>query len=69
MFFSLPTKTDGFQNRKFWGISRLAVLVHQQFWYPFGWFLGIQKGIKIDGFQLATLRIANFGVPATLVPV
>ena len=43
---------DGFQNRKFWwGLSKQASLVHQQFWYPFGWFFGPQKGIKTDGFQ------------------
>ena len=37
-------KTDGFPNRKFWGLSKLAMLVHQEFWYTFGWFLGTQKG-------------------------
>ena len=31
-------KTDGFQNGKFWGLSKLVFLVHQQFWYPFGCF-------------------------------
>ena len=45
------TKTDGFQNGKFWGLSKLAILVHQQFWYTFGWFFGTQKGTKADGFQ------------------
>ena len=33
-------KTDGLQNRKFWGLSKLAMLVQQQFWSPFGWFFG-----------------------------
>ena len=42
---------DGFQNRKFWGLSKLAILVHQQFWYLFGFF-GTQKGTKIDEFQI-----------------
>ena len=45
------TKRDGFQNGKFWGLTKLETLVHQQFWYKFGWFSGIQKGIKTDGFQ------------------
>ena len=44
-------KTNGFQNGKFWGISKLAILVHQQIWYTLGWFFGTQKGIKPDGFQ------------------
>ena len=44
-------KTDGFQNRKFWGLSKLAILVHQQLWCPFGWFFGTQKRIKTGGFQ------------------
>ena len=48
------TKTDGFQNRKFWGLSKLAALVHQQFWYPFGWSFGTQNGIKTDVFQIAS---------------
>ena len=44
------TGTDGFENRKFGGLSELAV--HQHFWYPFGWFFGTQKDIKTDhGFQ------------------
>ena len=58
-------KTDGFQNRKFWGLSKLALLVHQQIWYPFGWFFGTQKGIKTDGFQnrkfWALSKLAIFG--------
>ena len=33
------------------GLSKLAILVYQQFWYPFGWFFSTQKGIKTDGFQ------------------
>ena len=32
-------------------IVKLAILVHQQFWYTFGWFFGTQKGTKTDGFQ------------------
>ena len=41
-------KTDGFQNRKSctWELSKIAMLVHQQFWCPFGWFFGIQRGSK-----------------------
>ena len=31
-------QTHGFPNRKFWGLSKLAIVVHQQFWYPFGCF-------------------------------
>ena len=27
-------KTDGFQNGKFWGLSKLAILLHQQFLVP-----------------------------------
>ena len=33
-------KTDGFLNGKYGGLSNLAILVHQQLWYPFGWFFG-----------------------------
>ena len=33
-----------------------AILVHQQFWYTFGWFFGAQKGIKTDGFQNGKFR-------------
>ena len=44
-------KTYGFQNGKFRIHSKLAILVHQQLWYTFGWFFDTQKGIKTDGFQ------------------
>ena len=43
-------KTDEFQNRTFRGLSKLGILVHQQFRYTFGWFFGSQEGIKTDGF-------------------
>ena len=31
-------KTDGAPKSQVLGLSKLAILVHQQFWYPFGWF-------------------------------
>ena len=47
--------------------------MHQQFWYPFRWFFGTQKGIKTDGFQngkfWGLLKTRCFGAPAILVPV
>ena len=70
-----PTK--GYQNRWVSKSQVLAVklvcLVHQQFWYPFGWFFGTQKAIKTDGFwkwqSLGTFNTRNFGAPVILVPV
>ena len=45
------SKHVGFKIASSGELSKLALLVHQQFWYPFGWFVGTQKGIKTDGFQ------------------
>ena len=56
-------KTDGFQNRKFRGLSgKLAILVHQQFWHTLGWVFGTQRGIKTDGFQMASSGISKVGI-------
>ena len=38
-------KTDSFQNRKVWGHSKLAIVVHQQFCYLFGCF---QQKVKFS---------------------
>ena len=55
------------------GTVKHVILVHQQCWYPFGWFFGTQKGIKTDGFSkwqvLETSKTRKFGAPAILVPV
>ena len=57
--FRCVNNTKGYQNqwvsnRKFSGLSKLPILMHQQFRYPSGWFFDTQMGIKTDGFQNGT---------------
>ena len=64
-------QTDGFQHAKLWGLSKLAILVHQQFWYTFGWFFCTQKGIKPMIFNMPSsgdCQNSQFW-PAILLPV
>ena len=58
-------KADGSQNCKFWGLSKLAILAHQQFWDTFGWVFGTQKVSKIA----SSGDMQNFGAPVILVPI
>ena len=60
-------KTDGFQNRKFWGLSKLAILVHQQgtrlggSWHP-----KVYHNRWFSKSQVLIFKTSNFGTPAKL---
>ena len=40
------TKSDGFAKSQVLGPPELAIVVHQQCWYPFGWFCGTKRVSK-----------------------
>ena len=81
LIFSLPiqkhntqkgnkTDGDGFQNRQLWGLSKLAILVHQQFLYPFiGPPKRVSKPMVSKSQVLEIFKTRNFDAPAILVPV
>ena len=41
-------------NGKFWGLSKLAIVVHQQFWYPFGCF---RRRLAVDQGKVKFLSV------------
>ena len=53
-------------------LSNLVILVHQQFWYMFGWFLGTQRVSKLMVLKMASSGLfTNLAIlaPAILVHV
>ena len=58
-------ETNGFQNRKLWGLSKLTILVHQQFWYTFVCFqeqeTARNEGVFSSARHALALHVFNVG--------